>query len=206
MKAFNRRTAEMGFCVDPSGETMWSFSFLLPSLFRASWWTQHIKFQVSLPPQYSKEISWSPLTGWVSLLLMLAHFSGPFCVHPSQSNSFCKQMNFPTLSDVLTTQWTMKFMVSMVIQFHVMHVTVQGVHTDTALCGKGWCEKTKNGNVKLKFIPSPGDLPDPGIKPRSPSVQPGSLPTEPPGKLNNSKAQLNWLPFHDALLYFLKCN
>ena len=144
-----------------------SFSFLLPSLFRASWWTQHIKFQVSLPPQYSKEISWSPLTGWGSLLLMLAHFSGPFCVHPSQSNSFCKQMNFPTLSDVLTTQWTMKFMVSMVIQFHVMHVTVQGVHTDTALCGKGWCEKTKNGNVKLKFIPSPGDLPDPGIIPLS---------------------------------------
>ena len=70
---------------------------------------------------------------------------------------------------------------------------------DTALCGNRWCEKTKNGNIKLTFIPSPGDLHDPGIKPRSPSVQPGSLPPEPPGKLNNLKAQLNWLPFHFSL-------
>ena len=29
--------------------------------------------------------------------------------------------------------------------------------------------------------PSPGDLPDPGIKPRSPALQVDSLPTEPPG-------------------------
>ena len=29
---------------------------------------------------------------------------------------------------------------------------------------------------------SPGDLPDPGIKPRSPALQADSLPTEPPGK------------------------
>ena len=31
-------------------------------------------------------------------------------------------------------------------------------------------------------FPSPGDLPDPRIKPRSPALQAGSLPTEPPGK------------------------
>ena len=30
--------------------------------------------------------------------------------------------------------------------------------------------------------PSPGNLPDPGIKPRSPSLQAGSLPSEPAGK------------------------
>ena len=29
---------------------------------------------------------------------------------------------------------------------------------------------------------SPGDLPDPGIKPGSPTLQADSLPTEPPGK------------------------
>ena len=28
----------------------------------------------------------------------------------------------------------------------------------------------------------PGDLPNPGIKPRSPTLQADSLPTEPPGK------------------------
>ena len=31
-------------------------------------------------------------------------------------------------------------------------------------------------------FPSPGDLPDPGIKPVSPSLQADTLPSEPPGK------------------------
>ena len=31
-------------------------------------------------------------------------------------------------------------------------------------------------------FPSPGDLPDPGIKPRSPTLQADSLPAEPQGK------------------------
>ena len=31
-------------------------------------------------------------------------------------------------------------------------------------------------------FPSPGNLPDPGIKPGSPALQADSLPTEPPGK------------------------
>ena len=32
-------------------------------------------------------------------------------------------------------------------------------------------------------FPSPGDLPDPGIEPRSPTLQADSLLSEPPGKL-----------------------
>ena len=32
------------------------------------------------------------------------------------------------------------------------------------------------------YFPSPGDLPNPGIKPRSPTLQVDSLPTEPQGK------------------------
>ena len=31
-------------------------------------------------------------------------------------------------------------------------------------------------------FPSPGDLPDPGIEPRSPALQAEALPSEPPGK------------------------
>ena len=31
-------------------------------------------------------------------------------------------------------------------------------------------------------FPSPGDVPDPGIKPGSPALQADSLPSEPPGK------------------------
>ena len=33
-------------------------------------------------------------------------------------------------------------------------------------------------------FPSPGDLPKPGIKPGSPSLQADALPSEPPGKHN----------------------
>ena len=32
-------------------------------------------------------------------------------------------------------------------------------------------------------FPSPGDLPNPGIEPRSPALEADSLPSEPPGKL-----------------------
>ena len=35
-------------------------------------------------------------------------------------------------------------------------------------------------------FPSPGDLPNSGIKPRSPTLQVDSLPTEPPGKPKNT--------------------
>ena len=35
-------------------------------------------------------------------------------------------------------------------------------------------------------VPSPGDLPDPGIEPRSPALQADSLPGEPPGKPKNT--------------------
>ena len=37
-----------------------------------------------------------------------------------------------------------------------------------------------------KPFPSPGDLPNPGIKPRSPALQEDSLPAEPPGKPKNT--------------------
>ena len=35
----------------------------------------------------------------------------------------------------------------------------------------------------LEWIPSPGDLPDPGIEPGSPALQADTLPSEPPGAL-----------------------
>ena len=42
----------------------------------------------------------------------------------------------------------------------------------------------KNTGVGSKH--SPGDLPNPGIKPRSPALQADSLPSEPPGKHEGS--------------------
>ena len=37
-------------------------------------------------------------------------------------------------------------------------------------------------------FPSPGDLPNPGIKPRSPALQPDSLLSEPPGEPISEKS------------------
>ena len=45
-------------------------------------------------------------------------------------------------------------------------------------------EVTASGLVLLILLfPSPGDLPDPGIEPRSPALQADALPSEPPGKI-----------------------
>ena len=46
-------------------------------------------------------------------------------------------------------------------------------------------------------FPSPGDLSNPEIEPRSPSLQVDSLPAEPPGKSNY---------YHSLLLFFLICH
>ena len=46
-------------------------------------------------------------------------------------------------------------------------------------------------------FPSPGDLPNPGIKPRSPALQAGSLSAEPPGMPKNigvgSLSLIQWI-------------
>ena len=47
-------------------------------------------------------------------------------------------------------------------------------------------------------FPSPGDLPAPGIKPRTPALQADALPSEPPGKPNSPHKVIQnqelWLP------------
>ena len=44
-----------------------------------------------------------------------------------------------------------------------------------------WSSPGQNARVGKPF-PSPGDLPNPGIKPRSSALQADSVPAEPPGK------------------------
>ena len=46
-------------------------------------------------------------------------------------------------------------------------------------------------------LPSPGDLPDPGIEPRSPTLEADTLTSEPPGSLmkyfvNSQKTSVRW--------------
>ena len=54
-------------------------------------------------------------------------------------------------------------------------------------------------------FPSPGDLPDPGIEPRSPALQADVLTSEPPGKPPGRRKERGnkelVLPFHEVLTY-----
>ena len=42
-------------------------------------------------------------------------------------------------------------------------------------------------NIGVRYFPSPGDLLNPGIEPRSPTLQADSLPTKPQGKPKNTR-------------------
>ena len=42
-------------------------------------------------------------------------------------------------------------------------------------------------------FPSPGDLPDPGIEPRSPTLQADTLPSEPPGNLRKHYRHIHYI-------------
>ena len=59
-----------------------------------------------------------------------------------------------------------------------------------------WNSPGQNTGVS-KVFPSPGDLPNPGIEPRSPTLQADSLSVEPPGKPKNtgvgSLSLLQWI-------------
>ena len=65
---------------------------------------------------------------------------------------------------------------------------VKVTHLCPILCDPMDCNSPWNSlgqNTRVPF-PSPGDLPNSGIKPRSPSLQADSLPAEPQGKSNNT--------------------
>ena len=65
-------------------------------------------------------------------------------------------------------------------------------HLCSTLCNPLDCSppgSSSHGILQARILewlpfPSPGDLPYPGIKPRSPGLQADSLPSEPPGKPN----------------------
>ena len=54
-------------------------------------------------------------------------------------------------------------------------------------------------------FPSPGDLPDPGIEPRSPALEADTLTSEPPGNtylpLGELKGPVSWLQICVALMF-----
>ena len=81
---------------------------------------------------------------------------------------------------------------------HLLHVCVLSRFSPVRLFVTLWTV-AHQAPVSMEFsrqeywsglpFPSPGDLPDPGIKPMSLALQAGSLPSEPPGKPKNTVTQ-----------------
>ena len=57
------------------------------------------------------------------------------------------------------------------------------------------------------LFPSPGDLPNPGIKPRVPALQADYVPTVPPGKLTISQSLLKFMSIESVMPsnHFILC-
>ena len=71
----------------------------------------------------------------------------------------------------------------------LVKVKVKVAQSRSTLCDP--MDYTVHGILQARILewiafPSPGDLPNPGIKPRSPALQADSLPAEPPGKPKNT--------------------
>ena len=49
-------------------------------------------------------------------------------------------------------------------------------------------------------FPSPGDLPDPGIKPRSPTLEADTLTSEPPGKPIINMRHISYIYIYNGIL------
>ena len=109
--------------------------------------------------------------------LDLAKAEEPGIKSPISTGSYKRQENSRKASASLTTlksltMWKLKLL-SCVQLFGTLW-TVQSMEFSRPAYWSG-----------LPF-PSPGDLPNPGIEPRSPALQEDSLPAEPPGKPKNT--------------------
>ena len=68
---------------------------------------------------------------------------------------------------------------------------------------------SRQGNWSGLPFPSPGDLPDPGIEPRSPTLQADNLTSEPPGNDKGAYIQISLgsamlhpaPPLHDGQMF-----
>ena len=109
--------------------------------------------------------------------------------------------------------WPLKYPIQMfccaVLSCSVMSDSFQlhGLSPTRLLCPWGF---SRQGYWSGLACPSPGDIPDPGIEPRSPIFQADSLPSEPPGKPKNTRvgslSLLQWiLPIQESHQGLLNC-
>ena len=85
----------------------------------------------------------------------------------------------PTCLFVYRSFSTTRYYVTVLVARWVWLFATHGLQPTRLLCP--WKSPGKNPGAVQSF-PSPGSLPDPGCKPRSPALLAGSLPSEPAGK------------------------
>ena len=98
----------------------------------------------------------------------------------------------------LLNEWIYSFLLSMI--FDAVHSESESkvAQSCPTLCDPMDCSppgSSVHGILQQEYwsglpFPSPGDLPNPGIKPRSPALQADVLPSEPPGK--PQEKELKW--------------
>ena len=85
-------------------------------------------------------------------------------------------VSFPFRSPQGTEQNSLCYTV--INQFSILYIKIKQMDRDPMDC----MEFSRPEHWSGQPFPSPGDLPLPGIEPRSPALQVDSLPAEPPGK------------------------
>ena len=86
-----------------------------------------------------------------------------------------------------SSEQTYQVMVSREMNNGILSILVKVAQSCPALCGP--MDYTVYGILQARILenfPSPRDLPNPGIEPRSPTLQVDSLPAEPQGKPKNT--------------------
>ena len=93
------------------------------------------------------------------------------------------------IEDVLINWMGESFHKTYMYQTITLYTLESGTESCLTLCDP--MDYTVHGILQAEYwseypFPSPGDLPNPGIKPRSPTLQADSLPAEPQGKPKNT--------------------
>ena len=133
----------------------------------------------------------------------MGSISGPWIPHTAEQLSPCTTTSEPVLWNPVCL---------CLITRHVRLFATPWTAAGQVLCSWGFSRQEHWSGLPC---PPPGDLPNPGIKPRSSTLQVDSLPSKAPGKLKNTGVgslslfqifltqELNWGLLHCRWIHYL---
>ena len=130
----------------------------------------------------SQHIKYSPLSRTVGPCLSILNVL--FCICQPQTPIPSLSLSPPWQPQACSLCLWLYFCFTWVLNHSVISESLQpcGLYTARLLCPWGFSRQEYWGRLSC---PPSGDVPNPGIKPRSPTLQVDSLPSEPPGKPMN---------------------